>query len=149
MYSHWSMFPSAFPFSCKQRAHTKVVITGLEEWDKNSPLCSFSCTIRYFASSSFLGSEKDNDRKQKGEQTEREWQRKEDKRGWERIYGEWQQRNERLVKGESQNQLIPLNWKYTCQQAAKWQVSPYCTGMFIRMSNHWYHKNKLWFICLP
>lgn len=90
------MFPSAFPFSCKQRAHTKVVITGLEEWDKNSPFCSFSRTIRYCAFSSFLGSEKDYDRKQKGERdTKRMTKKRVTETEWETIYGGWQQRNER------------------------------------------------------
>lgn len=49
-----------------EHTHTKkVVITGLEEWDKNSPFCIFSRTGCYFAFSSFLGSEKDHDRKQR------------------------------------------------------------------------------------
>lgn len=54
------LFPSP---ANKQRAHTKVFITGLEEWDKHSPFCSFSRTICYCAVSSFLASKKDDDRR--------------------------------------------------------------------------------------
>ena len=76
--------------------------------------------------------------KNKGEQTERHRQRKEKKdgEGVREYLGKAADKREDLWKSGSQNQFNHANWKYIWQQAARWQVSPYCAGVFIRMSNN-------------
>lgn len=91
-----------------------------------------------FLFSGFL--EKDYDRKQRWTDGKRMTKKRVTEKEWELIYGGWQQRK-REDKGGSHNQFNLPNWKYICQQAARWQVSTYCTGMFIRMSNNWCHKD--------
>lgn len=56
------------------------------------------------------------------------------------------ERREDFYKTGSQSQFNHPNWKQTCQQAVRRQVSPYCSGMFIRMLNSRYQQDKLWFI---
>lgn len=88
--------------------------------------------------------------KTKGEQTEGEWnrQRTERQRGSEREYmvDDSRERRGPLQKADP-SQFNHPNWKCTSQRAARWQLSLNCAGMFVRMSNNWYHKDKLWFIC--
>lgn len=108
---------------------------------KNSPFCSFSHTIRYYAFSSFLGSEKDGERKQRWTDRKRKTKKKETRES-ERIWEYMVDDSREINKGRSQNQLNHHNWKHICHQAARWQVSPYWTGMFIMMLNNWNHKDK-------
>lgn len=56
------------------------------------------------------------------------------------------ERREDFYTTGSHSQFNHPNWKQTCRQAVTSQVSPYCSGMLIWMSNSWYQPDKLWFI---
>ena len=121
------------PSPANTEAHTRVVIIGLEEWDKNRPFLLFfffffcPCTIRYFAFFPFFsGSENAAAEKRRWkDEKKRAWQWKErDETEWEgeRIHGGWQQRNERtFTEADPKNQFNHPNWKYTCQESA-WYI---------------------------
>lgn len=124
MYSHWSMFPSAFPFSCKQRAHTQKWL--LQAWRSETKTALSAAFWAPLVTAPFplLWVQRKTMTENKGERTEREWQRQEkrDREGVrENISWMTAEKWEDLYKDGSQNQFNHPNWKYTCQQAARWQ----------------------------
>lgn len=133
------MFPSAFPLSCKQRSHTQVVITGLEEWDKNIPFCSFLAHHSLLRLSLCSGVERKQ--WQKIEVNRRKWNDKTRKtREPERIYI-YLYRAERqgdLYRGRSHNQFNhPIGNAFAQGCMCLMTETTRTHGIFVRPTKVW------------
>lgn len=140
MYSHWSMFPSASSFSCKQRAHTKVVITGLEEWDwkkKRKKAFSAAFSAGPFVSVSFPLFCAGGQRQQRQESKVKRWKENEKKqdglRGREYTVGDGGGNKRTFHRGRTHSQFSHTIGKPLSDRMRFFQP----------VSNHRYHKWQL------